>query len=170
MPWWRLGPTWEPLGGQVSQGPEHVTHQSGTAGTGLGDGGEDLLDVVLQVLLHTETAKTRLLKQHDLDSTHNALRWRRGEQIVKAQVLLGHSGTWLWSLRPQLSTGTPYKYHVRSVNIAAHSRGADESLVVTEGSADLRMFMMQEVRERWIEIWDIVVWRLIWDTLMRVAS
>ena len=45
----------------MPQGPEHVTHQSGTAGTGLGDGGEDLLDIVLQVLLHGETAKTRHL-------------------------------------------------------------------------------------------------------------
>lgn len=51
--------TWEPLGGQLTQRAEHVTHERGTAGAGLGDGREHLLNVPLQVLL--ERGRTHML-------------------------------------------------------------------------------------------------------------
>lgn len=39
--------TWESFAGQLSQRPEDVTHECGTARTGLGDGGKDLVDITL---------------------------------------------------------------------------------------------------------------------------
>lgn len=59
---WRTGGhTWEAFAGQVSQRPEDVTHERRAAGAGLSDGGEDLLDVNLQVLLQKQA--TRVLTQ-----------------------------------------------------------------------------------------------------------
>lgn len=56
------GHTWEAFAGQVSQRPEDITHEWRAAGAGLSDGGEDLLDVNLQVLLQKQA--TRVLTQN----------------------------------------------------------------------------------------------------------
>lgn len=56
------GQTWEAFAGQVSQRPEDVTHERRAAGAGLSDGGEDLLDVDLQVLLQKQA--TRVFTQN----------------------------------------------------------------------------------------------------------
>lgn len=52
--------TWEALAGQVPQRPEDVAHELWAAGAGLGDGGEDFLDVALQVLLHGHNTGSEL--------------------------------------------------------------------------------------------------------------
>lgn len=42
----------------MSQRSEHVTHERRATGTGLCDGGEHLVDIVLKILLHTDTTNT----------------------------------------------------------------------------------------------------------------
>lgn len=57
------GQTREAFAGQVSQRPEDITHERRAAGAGLSDGGEDLLDVNLQVLLQKQATRVLTQKQ-----------------------------------------------------------------------------------------------------------